>query len=108
MPFQLLSFLYLVLAARYSDALSIERRSNHYVKLPVVHSTNRQVFAKVYEDKRAIATVPLEKRADVAYYAKRLFWFKSASRGKIVANSLQSKHRHATPARLCSVRHRLI
>ncbi|KAI0436611.1 aspartic peptidase domain-containing protein [Xylaria telfairii] len=70
MSFQLLSFLCLVLAARYTDALSIERRSNHYVKLPVVHSTNRQVFAKVYEDKRAIATVPLEKRADVAYYAK--------------------------------------
>ncbi|RYC56307.1 hypothetical protein CHU98_g9898 [Xylaria longipes] len=48
----------------------MERRNNHFVKLPVVHSTNRQVFAKVYEDGQAIATVPLAKRADVAYYAK--------------------------------------
>ncbi|TGJ88457.1 hypothetical protein E0Z10_g285 [Xylaria hypoxylon] len=70
MSFQFLSFLCLVIAARYGDALSIEHRSSHFVKLPVVHSTNRQVFAKVYEDKRAIATVPLAKRADVAYYAK--------------------------------------
>ncbi|KAI0476639.1 aspartic peptidase domain-containing protein [Xylaria cf. heliscus] len=70
MSFRLLSLLCLVLAARYSDALTIERRSNHYVKLPIVHSTNRHVFAKVYEDKRSIATVPLAKRADVAYYAE--------------------------------------
>ncbi|KAI0551056.1 aspartic peptidase domain-containing protein [Xylaria curta] len=70
MSFRLLSFLCLVLAARYGDALYIERRSNHYVKLPVVHSTNRQVFSKVYEDKREIASVPLARRADVAYYAK--------------------------------------
>ncbi|KAJ2995590.1 hypothetical protein NUW58_g1235 [Xylaria curta] len=70
MSVRLFSFLCLVIAARYSDALSVQRRSEHYVKLPVVHSTNRQVFSKVYEDKRAIATVPLAKRADVAYYAK--------------------------------------
>ncbi|KAI0799193.1 aspartic peptidase domain-containing protein [Xylaria sp. FL0064] len=54
----------------YGDAISIEQRSNRYVKLPVVHSTNRQVFAKVYEDKRALSAVSLAKRGDVAYYAK--------------------------------------
>ncbi|KAJ8121236.1 hypothetical protein O1611_g10152 [Lasiodiplodia mahajangana] len=70
MPFRLLPCLCLVIAAQYSDALSIERGNNRYVKLPVVHSTNRQVFAKVYEDKRAINTVPLAKRSDVAYYAQ--------------------------------------
>ena len=70
MSIRLLSFLCLVIAALYGDALSIEHRTNHYVKLPVVHSTNRQVFAKVYEDKRDVATVPLAKRADVAYYAQ--------------------------------------
>ncbi|KAI0399891.1 aspartic peptidase domain-containing protein [Xylaria palmicola] len=70
MPSRLLLLVCLFLAARYGHALSIERRSDSYVKLQVVHSTNRQVFAKVYEDKRAIATVPLGKRADVAYYAK--------------------------------------
>ncbi|KAI0531517.1 aspartic peptidase domain-containing protein [Xylaria digitata] len=70
MSFRFLVFLCLVIVARCGNALSIERRSTHFVKLPVVHSTNRQVFAKVYQDKRAIATVPLAKRADVAYYAK--------------------------------------
>ncbi|KAK5627595.1 hypothetical protein RRF57_003310 [Xylaria bambusicola] len=70
MSFRLLSLLCLVIAASYGDALSIEPRSSHYVKLPVVHSTNRRVFAKVYENKRDVATVPLAKRADVAYYAK--------------------------------------
>ncbi|KAI0502876.1 aspartic peptidase domain-containing protein [Xylaria bambusicola] len=70
MSFRLLSFLCLVIAAPYGDALSLEPRSNNYVKLPVVHSTNRRVFAKVYENKRDVATVPLAKRADVAYYAK--------------------------------------
>ncbi|KAI1120323.1 aspartic peptidase domain-containing protein [Nemania abortiva] len=70
MSFRLISCLCIVIAAQYGDALSIERSNNRYVKLPVVHSTNRQVFAKVYEDKRAISTVPLAKRSDVAYYAK--------------------------------------
>ncbi|KAI3343255.1 aspartic peptidase domain-containing protein [Ustulina deusta] len=70
MSFRFISFVCLVIAALYGDASSIGRRSDRYVKLPVVHSTNRQVFAKVYEDKRALATVPLAKRADVAYYAK--------------------------------------
>ncbi|KAI1423531.1 aspartic peptidase domain-containing protein [Xylaria sp. FL1777] len=70
MSFRFLSLLCLTIAALYGDALSIERRSNRYVKLPVVHSTNQQVFAKVYDDKRALTTVPLAKRADVAYYAQ--------------------------------------
>ncbi|KAI0417000.1 aspartic peptidase domain-containing protein [Xylaria grammica] len=70
MSFRFLSFLCLVISAQYGNTSAIERRSNHFVKLPVVHSTNRQVFTKVYQDKRAIATVPLAKRADVAYYAK--------------------------------------
>lgn len=80
MSIRLLSFLCLAIVAPSSDALSIERRSSHYVKLPVVHSTNRRVFAKVYEDtKRDVATVPLAKRADVAYYAQCLSFLKSAS-----------------------------
>ncbi|KAJ3554765.1 hypothetical protein NPX13_g10524 [Xylaria arbuscula] len=70
MSIRLLSFSCLVIAALYGDAFTIEHRTNHYVKLPVVHSTNRRVFAKVYEDKRDVATVPLAKRADVAYYAQ--------------------------------------
>lgn len=69
MPLRLLSYLYLAVAARCSDVLSSERRGHRYVKLPVVHSTNPQVFAKVYDDEH-IATIPLAKRADVAYYAK--------------------------------------
>ncbi|KAI0432256.1 aspartic peptidase domain-containing protein [Xylaria sp. FL1042] len=70
MPFRLLPFLCLAITVSYGDALSIEQHSNHYVKLPVVHSTNRQVFAKVYEDRRDLSAVPLAKRADVAYYAQ--------------------------------------
>ncbi|TRX94408.1 hypothetical protein FHL15_004563 [Xylaria flabelliformis] len=89
MSFRLLSFLCLVLAAPYGDALYIERRDNHYVKLPVVHSTNRQVFSKVYEDKREIASVPLARRADVAYYAKCLSKFKSTSFGQLDTGSFE-------------------
>lgn len=48
-----------------------ERQNNRYVKLPVVHSTNRNVFADIWDNKRAITTVPLANRSDVAYYAKR-------------------------------------
>ncbi|KAI1496778.1 aspartic peptidase domain-containing protein [Biscogniauxia marginata] len=48
---------------------SIKSRDGHFVKLPVVHSTNRNVFSGVW-DKRAITTVPLANRSDVAYYAK--------------------------------------
>lgn len=79
MPLRLLSYLYLAVAARCSDVLSSERRGHRYVKLPVVHSTNPQVFAKVYDDEH-IATIPLAKRADVAYYAKCLFLPKPTSR----------------------------
>ncbi|RWA10644.1 hypothetical protein EKO27_g4462 [Xylaria grammica] len=79
MSFRFLSFLCLVISAQYGNTSAIERRSNHFVKLPVVHSTNRQVFTKVYQDKRAIATVPLAKRADVAYYAKCSFSSKPIS-----------------------------
>ncbi|CAJ2506803.1 Uu.00g079890.m01.CDS01 [Anthostomella pinea] len=43
--------------------------SSRYVKLPVVHSINRKVFGDVW-DKRAMTTVPLANRSDVAYYAK--------------------------------------
>ncbi|KAI1811281.1 eukaryotic aspartyl protease [Poronia punctata] len=61
----------LLIAARWGDALTAEHRSNNrYVKLPVVHSTNQQVFSKVYQNKRDVSTVPLAKRADVAYYAR--------------------------------------
>ncbi|KAI1348674.1 aspartic peptidase domain-containing protein [Xylaria sp. FL0043] len=70
MPFRLLFFLCLAITVSYGDTLSIKQRSNRYVKLPVVHSSNRQVFAKVYEDKRDLSAVPLAKRGDVAYYAK--------------------------------------
>ncbi|KAI0017547.1 acid protease [Xylariomycetidae sp. FL0641] len=44
-------------------------RDNRYVKMPVVHSTNRKVFADMW-DKRMIETVELANRSDVAYYAK--------------------------------------
>ncbi|KAI0148366.1 aspartic peptidase domain-containing protein [Xylariaceae sp. FL1272] len=41
-----------------------------YVKLPVVRSTNQKVFPKASTGERAISTVPLANRSDVAYYAK--------------------------------------
>ncbi|OTB02228.1 hypothetical protein M426DRAFT_74705 [Hypoxylon sp. CI-4A] len=53
----------------YCQASSLERRSERYVKLPVVHSTNKKVFSD-FGDKRAITTVPLANRSDVAYYAQ--------------------------------------
>ncbi|KAI1643870.1 acid protease [Daldinia loculata] len=52
----------------YCQSSTIERRSSRYVKLPVIHSTNKDVFAD-FGDKRAITTVPLANRSDVAYYA---------------------------------------
>ncbi|KAI0597604.1 aspartic peptidase domain-containing protein [Biscogniauxia sp. FL1348] len=52
------------------DSVSVERRDAHFVKLPVVHSTNRNVFSDIWDNKRAITTVPLANRSDVAYYAK--------------------------------------
>jgi hypothetical protein len=73
MSLRLLSLTCLVIAAQCEGASPLERRTDRYVKLPVVHSTNRQVFAGVYDGKRAIATVPLAKRSDVAYYAKCVF-----------------------------------
>ncbi|KAI1259091.1 acid protease [Xylariaceae sp. FL1019] len=45
-------------------------KAERYVKLPVVHSTNRKVFSKADADERSISTVPLANRSDVAYYAK--------------------------------------
>ncbi|KAI8626130.1 eukaryotic aspartyl protease [Xylariaceae sp. FL1651] len=69
MSIRLLSLTCLAIAAQ-CDASALERRGDRYVKLPVVHSTNQRVFANMYDDKRAIATVPLANRSDVAYYAK--------------------------------------
>ncbi|KAI0393135.1 eukaryotic aspartyl protease [Xylariaceae sp. FL0594] len=66
----LLLFICLLVTARPGSTLSVKGRSSHYVKLPVVHSTNRRVFSKAYQDKRAISTVSLAKRSDVAYYAE--------------------------------------
>ncbi|KAI3320362.1 eukaryotic aspartyl protease [Xylariaceae sp. AK1471] len=70
MSLRILSLVCLVIAAQCGGASPLEPRTDHYVKLPVVHSTNRQIFAEVYDDKRAISTVPLVKRSDVAYYAQ--------------------------------------
>ncbi|KAI0105576.1 acid protease [Hypoxylon sp. NC0597] len=68
MAAQLILFLHLIIGA-YCHASTLERRNDHYVKLPVVHSTNKKVFSD-FGDKRAITTVPLANRSDVAYYAQ--------------------------------------
>ncbi|KAK6080770.1 eukaryotic aspartyl protease [Seiridium cupressi] len=49
--------------------------AGRYVKFPVIHSTNTDVFAEVWAkqdvwSKRGIQTLPLANRSDVAYYAK--------------------------------------
>ncbi|KAI1085432.1 acid protease [Whalleya microplaca] len=69
MAVRLIVILRLIIGA-YCHTSIFERRSNRYVKLPVVHSTNRDVFADIWDNKRAITTVPLANRSDVAYYAK--------------------------------------
>ncbi|KAI1134874.1 acid protease [Hypoxylon sp. FL0543] len=68
MAVRLLLFLHLIIGA-YCHVSALERRNDRYVKLPVVHSTNKKVFAD-FGDKRAITTVPLANRSDVAYYAQ--------------------------------------
>ncbi|KAI2636278.1 acid protease [Hypomontagnella submonticulosa] len=68
MAARLLLFLQLIIGA-YCHVPDLERRNDHYVKLPVVHSTNKKVFSD-FGDKRAITTVPLANRSDVAYYAQ--------------------------------------
>ncbi|OTA62037.1 acid protease [Hypoxylon sp. EC38] len=68
MAAQLILFLHLIIGA-YCHGSTLERRNDHYVKLPVVHSTNKKVFSD-FGDKRAITTVPLANRSDVAYYAQ--------------------------------------
>ncbi|KAI1393179.1 acid protease [Hypoxylon trugodes] len=68
MAVRLTSILHLIIGA-CSFASALERRNDHYVKLPVVHSTNRKVFSD-FGDKRAITTVSLANRSDVAYYAQ--------------------------------------
>lgn len=68
MAARLILFLHLIIGA-YCHASTLERRNDHYVKLPVVHSTNKKVFSD-FGDKRAITTVPLANRSDVAYYAQ--------------------------------------
>ncbi|ORY63480.1 aspartic peptidase domain-containing protein [Pseudomassariella vexata] len=50
-------------------SISNSTSSGKYVKFPVIHSTNRDVFADVWA-KRGIQTVPLANRSDVAYYAR--------------------------------------
>ncbi|KAI0127551.1 eukaryotic aspartyl protease [Xylariales sp. AK1849] len=44
--------------------------SGRYVKFPVIHSTNQDVFSEIWANKRGIQTVPLANRSDVAYYAR--------------------------------------
>ncbi|XDG00430.1 hypothetical protein ABKA04_000045 [Annulohypoxylon sp. FPYF3050] len=61
-------FLHLIIGA-YGHDSTLERRTDLYVKLPVVHSTNKKVFSD-FGDRRAITTVPLANRSDVAYYAQ--------------------------------------
>ncbi|KAI1409506.1 acid protease [Hypoxylon sp. FL1857] len=68
MAARLIIFLHLIIGA-YCHVSTLERRNDRYVKLPVVHSTNKKVFAD-FGDKRAITTVPLANRSDVAYYAQ--------------------------------------
>lgn len=41
-----------------------------YASYAIVHSTNKKVFGDMWE-KRAMQTVDLANRSDVAYYAKR-------------------------------------
>ncbi|KAI2470525.1 acid protease [Annulohypoxylon bovei var. microspora] len=68
MAVRLILFLYLIIGA-YCHVSTLERRTGLYVKLPVVHSTNKKVFSD-FGDRRAITTVPLANRSDVAYYAQ--------------------------------------
>ncbi|KAI1773646.1 acid protease [Hypoxylon cercidicola] len=68
MAVQLIFILHLIIGV-YCHVCALERRDSHYVKLPVVHSTNKKVFSD-FGDKRAITTVPLANRSDVAYYAQ--------------------------------------
>ncbi|KAI1456710.1 acid protease [Annulohypoxylon moriforme] len=68
MAVRLILFLHLIIGA-FCHASSLERRTDLYVKLPVVHSTNKKVFSD-FGDRRAITTVPLANRSDVAYYAQ--------------------------------------
>ncbi|KAI0834486.1 acid protease [Hypoxylon sp. FL0890] len=68
MAVRLILFLHLIIGA-YCHVSTLGRRNDRYVKLPVVHSTNKKVFAD-FGDKRAITTVPLANRSDVAYYAQ--------------------------------------
>ncbi|KAI1435163.1 aspartic peptidase domain-containing protein [Xylaria sp. CBS 124048] len=70
MPSRLIAFLYLVLAVQNGDTLATTPRSRQLVKLPVVHSSNREVFGEVHDEKRDVITEPLIKRSDVAYYAQ--------------------------------------
>ncbi|KAI0880786.1 acid protease [Annulohypoxylon maeteangense] len=68
MAVRLILFLHLIIGA-HCHVAALERRSDLYVKLPVVHSTNKKVFSD-FGDRRAITTVPLANRSDVAYYAQ--------------------------------------
>ncbi|KAI2609172.1 acid protease [Hypoxylon sp. NC1633] len=69
MAMRLVTILHLIIGASCHASSTIERRNDHYVKLPVVHSTNKKVFSD-FGDRRAITTVPLANRSDVAYYAQ--------------------------------------
>ncbi|KAI1326664.1 aspartic peptidase domain-containing protein [Xylariaceae sp. FL0255] len=69
MFFRSLGCISLIIAAG-TEASPLEPRGDNYVKLQVVHSTNKQVFSDFYRQKRAVAEVPLANRTDVAYYAK--------------------------------------
>ncbi|KAI0156690.1 acid protease [Hypoxylon sp. FL1284] len=68
MAVQLIFILHLIVGF-YFHVSALERRDSRYVKFPVVHSTNKDVFAD-FGDRRAITTVPLANRSDVAYYAQ--------------------------------------
>ncbi|KAI5856795.1 acid protease [Durotheca rogersii] len=69
MAARLALILQLIVGVSYSHAATLERRGEHFLKLPVIHSTNKDVFPDAW-DKRAIVTVPLANRSDVAYYAQ--------------------------------------
>ena len=48
-------------------------RPGRYLKLPVVHSKNHDVFSDPNSKRADTATIPLANRSDIAYYAQRRF-----------------------------------
>lgn len=82
--------------------------SGRYVKFPVIHSTNTDVFSEVWAkrelwSKRGIQTLPLANRSDVAYYAKCMSGICSYDACLLIH---RSEYRQSSTAKLCSVRYR--